>query len=307
MSNRMPFKDLRGFLAPATPPTPPRQAGRAAPQDMVSAQGRSTTQKDAPPPARNILCAAASSKHPGPLRASASSSPSPLTRTQKTSNLTLVLPAANKAKAQAAPAPTSRRTVIAAHLIHTLYGHWAVNDPRGSGSRDFLAPKFASLGPIHHGRKAQHLQPTPAQLRAFHEEHANLLNFPLIWIDEEIREEFACAITETIRNRKYTCYACAIGRNHIHLVIRTHGDKAREMWERFADSIRDRLRLRLPSRSSPHHPVISARPYNVLHYTPEDVWPRIRYVEGNPARDGLPSQHWPFVTPYDNWPFHKRT
>lgn len=27
------------------------------------------------------------------------------------------------------------RTVIAAHLIHTLYGHWAVNDPRGEAPR----------------------------------------------------------------------------------------------------------------------------------------------------------------------------
>jgi hypothetical protein len=37
------------------------------------------------------------------------------------------------AKAQAT-GKLFRRRVIAVHLVLTLYGHWAVNDPRGSGS-----------------------------------------------------------------------------------------------------------------------------------------------------------------------------
>ncbi len=52
--------------------------------------------------------------------------------------------------------------------------------------------------------------------------------------------------------------------------------------------------------------MISNRPFDVLLYTPDDVWTRIRYVEGNPVKDGLAAQKWPFVTPYDNWPLHKR-
>lgn len=199
-----------------------------------------------------------------------------------------------------------RRTVIAAHLIHTLYGHWAVNDPRGSGSSDFLAPKFAALGPIHRGRRPEHLQPTREQMRAFHEEHANLLNFPLIWIDDAIRGEIAAAIEETIGQRRYTCYACAICRNHTHLVIRTHRDRSLVMWENFTERIRARLRQRFAGSIAAHHPVISARPYAVLLYTPDDVWTRIRYVENNPVKDGLAAQKWAFVTPYNNWPLHKR-
>ncbi len=213
------------------------------------------------------------------------------------------------AKAQAsysARRADGRRSIIAAHLIHAFYGHWAANDPRGSGSTDFLAPKFAALGPIHHGRKPQHIQPSRDQLRAFHDEHAGLLNFPLIWIDDAIRIEIAAAIEETIAARRYTCYACAICRNHTHLVIRTHKDPAPVMWEQFAQSVRNRLRLRFPTTISPHHPVISARPYNVLLHTPDDVWTRVRYVEPNPAKDNLPAQRWPFVTPYDNWPLHNQ-
>ena len=45
------------------------------------------------------------------------------------------------------------KSVIAHHLIWTLYGHWLPNDPRGSGSRELLDEKFAPLGEIHHGRK----------------------------------------------------------------------------------------------------------------------------------------------------------
>lgn len=78
------------------------------------------------------------------------------------------------------------------------------------------------------------------------------------------------------------------------------------MWEQFAQRMRDRLRRRFPGVISAHHPVISARPYDVLLYTPDEVWSRVRYVEANPVKDGLPPQHWPFITPYDNWPMHKR-
>ena len=104
----------------------------------------------------------------------------------------------------------------------------------------------------------------------FHGEHAALLNFPVLWIDDAMRAEVARAIEEMIRFRGYTCYACAICSNHVHLVIRTHREKARQMWDHFADSIRRRLRLRFPETISAHHPVISARPYNVLLYAPDE-------------------------------------
>ena len=211
-----------------------------------------------------------------------------------------------KKEAEAQAFTRRRRSAIAAHLVLTLYGHWAVNDPRGSGSTDFIDLKFAPLGPIHVGRKPDREQPTREQLRAFHEQHREMLNFPLLWIDGPTRRESAAAVAQVIRQRGYTCYACAICGNHLHLVIRTHRDKAPAMWECFAEAIRQRLRLRFPDQISAHHPVISARPYNVLLNTPDEVWSRIEYVDNNPLKEGLPRQRWPFVTPYDNWPLHKR-
>ena len=207
----------------------------------------------------------------------------------------------NKAKAQA-----RGRRVIAVHLVLTLYGHWAVNDPRGSGSSDFIDLKFDPLGPIHFGRKPEHEQPTRKELREFHAQHEELLNFPVFWIDEEKRQAIANAICEVIRAHGYTCYACAICGNHIHLIIRTHKHDALTMWNHFADGIRHRLHLRFPHDICPNHPVISARPYKVFLYTPDEVWDRVDYVERNPLKENLPPQRWAFVTPYDNFPLHKQ-
>ena len=205
------------------------------------------------------------------------------------------------------------RRVIAVHLVLTLYGHWAVNDPRGSGSMNFIDEKFEPLGPIHFGRKPRHEQPTRHELKAFHAEHEALLNFPIFWIDRAKRTAIAEAIRDVIQADGYTCYACAVCGNHVHLVIRTHKHDALTIWNHFADAIRSRLtstssvesRLRFPEEFSPQHPVISARPYKVFLYTPDDVWDRVDYIKKNPLKEHLPPQHWDFVTPYDNFPFHK--
>lgn len=201
----------------------------------------------------------------------------------------------------------SRRSVIAAHLIGCLYGHWAVNDPRGSGSKGFIDLKFAPLGPIHRGRKPETEQPTRDELREFHDRHHQHLNFPIFWIDRAKRTEIAASIQQVIRQQGYTCYACAVCCNHFHMVIRTHRDKAQTMWQHFADAARDRMRLCFPAEIAPNHPVISARPYNVLLYTPDEVRGRVQYVESNPLKEHLPRQRWGFVTPYDGWPQHKKS
>ena len=201
------------------------------------------------------------------------------------------------------------RVMIAGHYILVLYGHWAVNDPRGSGSTDFLDLKFAPLGPIHFGRKPHEEQPTREELRAFHAQHRELLNFPVFWIDDApgMRSEIASAIGDVNRDRGYTCYACAVCGNHMHLVIRKHRDAPLYIWNNLAESVRQRLRLRFPERISAHHPVISARPYKVYLSSPADIWGRIEYVNNNPLKEGLALQHWDFVKPYDNWPQHQAT
>jgi hypothetical protein len=128
----------------------------------------------------------------------------------------------------------------------------------------------------------------------------------VLWVDDDLRREIAAAVADAIYAHNYTCYAGAICGNHLHMVIRIHKHKAREQWNNIADSIRGRLRHRFPERIGAHHPIISARPYSVLLFTPDEVAGRIRCVECNPQKEGLPRQHWTFGTPYNNWPLHKR-
>ncbi len=195
--------------------------------------------------------------------------------------------------------------VIVHHLILTLYAHWPPNDPRGSGSLEFYDDKFAPLGPIHHGRNPKHLQPSRAELRAFHKQVEPILNFPIFWLDDATRQVLSEAFGEVVRKEKYTCYACAILKNHAHLVVRRHRDDYQTMFAKLSAAGAAALRSYTPLQLAENHPVFSQRPYSAYCYTPVDVRARIDYVNENPEKEGLEPQQFDFVESYDNWPEHK--
>lgn len=200
--------------------------------------------------------------------------------------------------------PANRDAIIGHHLIWTLYGHWLANDLRGSGSNELRQDKFAELGPVHHGRKPEELQPSRKELRDFYKEAEPLLSFPRFWLDTAKRQAFGNVIGEVVKAQSYTVWACAVLSNHAHLVIRRHRDDALKMWHTFADAIC--LRHREFPDVGGQHPVFSDRPYKVFLRNPLKVRTRITYVERNPEKEGLPRQHYSFVVPYNNWPFHKK-
>jgi REP element-mobilizing transposase RayT len=195
--------------------------------------------------------------------------------------------------------------IIGHHLIWTLYGHWLANDLRGSGSSELYDEKFAKLGPIHHGRKPKHLQPTRQELRAFHRDAEPSLNFPVFWIDDVKRHAIGEAFAQVVRDKGYTVWGCAILKNHAHMVIRRHRDDALRMWHAFADASRPVLRG--VGAIGIDHPIWSTRPYKVYLRTPDEVRGRIAYVELNPSKEGLPEQRYDFVQSYDNWPLHQKS
>jgi REP element-mobilizing transposase RayT len=187
-------------------------------------------------------------------------------------------------------------SVIAYHLIWTAYGTWLPNDPRGSGSHNVYTPVLAELGESHFGREK--IQPKRAVVREFYEAAEPRLRFPVIRFDAKQRNEIATSFADTIVEHRYTCYACAIMCDHVHMVIRKHRHLAEEMIDRLQDA--SRLRLSLGD-----HPVWTRNGWKVFLNTPDAVRQCIRYVESNPVKEGLAPQQWPFVAPYDNWPFHK--
>lgn len=197
-----------------------------------------------------------------------------------------------------------RESIIGHHLIWTLYGHWLVNDLRGSGSKEIRNEKFEELGLIYQGRKPQHLQPTREELREFHKQAAPLLQFQTFWLDAAKRQVVGGVFGEVIARKGYTVWACAVLSNHAHLVIRRHRDDALTMWHTFADAIR--LRLREYLEIGANHPVFSERPYKVFLKNPAEVRSRVIYVERNPEKEGLSRQEYLFVQAYNNWPFHRK-
>jgi len=108
--------------------------------------------------------------------------------------------------------------IIAHHLIWTGYGWWLPNDPRGSMSREIRVERVAELGPAHYGRKR--VQPPSRAVGAFYRDAGDILKNPLLTLDEQDVSVVARAFSEVIRIRCYTCYACAIMPDHVHLVIR---------------------------------------------------------------------------------------
>jgi REP element-mobilizing transposase RayT len=110
-----------------------------------------------------------------------------------------------------------------------------------------------------------------------------------------MREVIAQSFARIVRERGYTVWACAIMQDHSHLIVRTHKDRAVEMWHYFASAAAESLRSH--SKISSDHPIWSHRPWRLLLFTRPRVIQSIGYVERNPAKHGLPNQKWEFVTP----------
>ncbi len=193
---------------------------------------------------------------------------------------------------------THSRIIIAHHLIFTNYGHWLPNDPRGSGSVEIRKNDLETLGAIHYGRKR--IQPPRQELKQFYRQAEPLLQHKLFWFDNAKRQALGSAVEQAARELRYTLYAFASCGNHSHALVRRHRDDAVTIWSSIADYTRRALQAF--DDLGAEHPIWSARPYAVFCYTPDDIRSRIKYINDNPPREGLPPQTWPFVKPYDGWP-----
>jgi REP element-mobilizing transposase RayT len=189
--------------------------------------------------------------------------------------------------------------VIAHHLIWTAYGWWLPNDPRGSNSQSIYTDVLQQLGDLHQGRKT--VQPAGHVIRDFYARAASLLQHPLLTFDENARAEIAAAFAEVIHNRPYTCYACAIMPDHVHVLIRKHRDTAEEMMNNLKDASRALLTNR---HHPPNHPIWGGGGWKVFLDHPDEVYRTIRYIRRNPLPLGLLEQDWPFVKQYDGWPLN---
>ena len=190
--------------------------------------------------------------------------------------------------------------VFGYHLIWTAYGWWLPNDPRGSMSETIRSDVIAELGALHYGRKKA--QPAGWVIGEFYARAARVLRHELLTFTPEEILVVGSALAETIGRQRYTCYACAVLADHVHVVIRKHRDLAPAMIAKMQADSRTWVRqLKGRDRS---HPVWGGPGWVVFLDHPDDFRRTIRYTEGNPVKGGLEAQRWGFVKPYDGWPLH---
>ena len=190
--------------------------------------------------------------------------------------------------------------VIAHHLIWTAYGYWLSNDPRGSMSKMIASDVITDLGTLHYGRKK--VQPSAREVRKFRERSRSVLKYAMLNFDPSDFSIVADGLAEAIHQYHYTCYACVIMPDHVHVIVRKHKHQAEDMLDNLQES--SRLRLRTSGLRASDHPVWGGPGWNVFLDTPAAIRRTIGYIDENPPQWRLPRQQWSFVTPYDGWPLH---
>ncbi len=190
--------------------------------------------------------------------------------------------------------------VIAHHLVWTVYGRWLPNDPRGSNSDYVASEVIAELGELHRGRKT--IQPAGWVIREFYQRAKEVLVYPLLILDAAARAEVGAAFADVVERERYTCYACAVMPDHVHLLIRKHKHTAEEMIDHFQQA--SRIRLADTQHRTTDHPTWGGPGWKVFLDHPDDVRRTSTYIEKNPLPLRLPKQVWPFVKEYDGWPLH---
>src|SRR5262249_25606529 len=159
-------------------------------------------------------------------------------------------------------------TMVAAyHLIWTLYGWWLPNDPRGSSSDTIRQDLIAELGELHRGRKK--VQPSGRVLREFYDEAKLVLKHELRTLTEEEVQIVAASFAEVIQQQRYTCYACAIMPDHVHILIRKHKHLAEDMIANLQG--RSWGAMIGAQRRSSDHPVWAGSGWKVYLDTREDI------------------------------------
>ena len=187
--------------------------------------------------------------------------------------------------------------ILGYHLIWSAYGCWLPNDPRGSSSLEIRIPILKELGELHQGRKK--IQPAGWVIEQFYEQAKSLLQFPIETFNEVERDVIAESIAQAIQAENYTCYACAVMPDHVHLLIRKHRHQAETMIAGLQAASRQLLVDRGHRRAA--HPVWGGPGWKVFLDSVADIERTIRYIEDNPIKIGRPPQKWAFVKPYDGW------
>ena len=176
--------------------------------------------------------------------------------------------------------------IIAYHIIFTTYGTWLPNDPRGSFSKQIYNQKLALIAPIKYGK--QENVPQRKKLGEFWSCASKKLNHPPYFIDENAPQTIADSFANTISGLKLTVPACAIMKDHIHiLILRTKYNVGY-----IANQLKSTATKNLNSKNA----IWTQGYWKVFIDNAETLKSAIEYINSNPVWAGMPQQNWKFIS-----------
>jgi len=194
--------------------------------------------------------------------------------------------------------------VIGFHVILTAYGFWLPNDPRGSWSDFVGAWELVRFGRATKTDERRSLAGEPHDRRAS-ARAKKVLKYPAVRFTGRQASAIGRGFGALVNRSALSICACSILPEHTHLVVEQH----RYPIEQIANLLKGAATRQLMSEGL--HPFGALREkcgrlphawarglWKVFLGTPADVRRAVRYVEDNPAKEGLPRQRWSFVTPF---------
>ena len=199
--------------------------------------------------------------------------------------------------------------IHAYHIILPMYGFWLPNDPRGSWSdfvRSWELAKFAKATISCDRSQLPELTTAQRQQRTIAK---NALKYPAVSLSGTQALSIGNGFARKVASSRYTVWACAILPEHTHLVIARHRYKV----EQIANLLKGAATRNLvndnihpfqdfPDERGKLPHVWASRLWKVYLDSELAIEEAIHYVEQNPIKEGLPKQHWNFVSPFQGIP-----
>jgi REP element-mobilizing transposase RayT len=194
--------------------------------------------------------------------------------------------------------------VRAYHLIITAYGFWLPNDPRGSWSDTVRAFDLLRFGPATkvNDPRSHAYRPHDRWKRL---EAKEALTRPPVRFNGHQARAIASGFSRKVRSIGFVVYACAVMRDHAHLVIARSPRSIENICGQLkASASLEMLTHRLhPFQDESYADGTRPSPWARGHWAPflwdnQAIERAVRYVNNNPTRDGMKKQNWTFVTPF---------
>jgi REP element-mobilizing transposase RayT len=190
-------------------------------------------------------------------------------------------------------------------VIFGTYGFWLPNDPRGSWS------DFVGAWELFRYGAATTTTERRSVAAASHDIHERLaaktaLTYPPVRFTGQQALAVGQGFATYAQSSGLTIWGCAILPDHVHLVLarfRLNVEPTVVQLKGAATRKLDEANLHphavMPRRQGRYPKAFARGEWKVFLDSPADVIRAIRYVEQNPMKEGLPSQRWRFVQPYE--------